>query len=136
MGVPSVAGSLLSAYLQHQHLIFALSGALCSQPWGTWIIYTAGFLLHTGKACSPRNGASFSRAPASPVLSSPSFLNQLTKKYHSSLGETRLLVEPTWVKPVSSEPDSFCSCSHSLPRMGLLGALSSWQGRIESYTGR
>lgn len=37
-------------------------------------------------------------------------------------------------KPMSSKPDSFCrSCSHSLPRTGLLGALHSWQGRIESY---
>lgn len=55
------------------------------------------------------------------------------QKYHSSLEETRLLVEPTWVKPMCLKPDSFCSCSHSLPRMGLLGALRSCQGRIESY---
>lgn len=135
-----MVGSLLSAYLQHQNLIFTLSGALCSQPWDTQIIYIKGFLLHTGKACSPRNRASFSHAPASPqcpMQSFPSFLNQfLTKIYHSFLGETRLLVEPTRVKPVSSKPDSFCSCSHSLPRMSLLGALPidrRRQGRTESY---
>lgn len=38
-----------------------------------------------------------------------------------------------WSQPMSSKPDSFCSCSHLLPRMGLLGGLRSWQGRIESY---
>lgn len=87
------------AHLQHQHLIFTLPGAPCSQPWDTQIICISGFLLHRGKTCSPRNGASFSRAPASPqcpVQSSPSYLNQvLTEKYHFFLGETRLLVKPT-----------------------------------------
>lgn len=111
------AACLPAALAPDLHFDSALPGALCSQPWDTWIIYITGFLLHIGKACSPRNGASFSCAPASPqcpMQSSPSSLNHLlTKTYRFPLGESRLLVEPTWVKPMSSKPVSFCRSSHS-----------------------